>query len=145
MRANYEFGETAFIGKQELTFYWTSETGQSDNSGSPVLYLAEGIPTVDDVNQPTMFGGSVRCIQDEDISPSIIYGDVDSNTLVQFNDALITLKYSVGLNPMPKTDPLPWEDWRVKAANVDAKKWSYCLRCFADIAACGQSDKIVPR
>lgn len=47
------------------------------------------------------------------------YGDVDNNELIQAYDAALTLQYSVGLDPLPLVDPLPWEDWRLNVANVD--------------------------
>ncbi len=47
------------------------------------------------------------------------YGDVDVNDYVQAYDAALTLQYSVGLNPLPAIDPLPWENWRKVIANVD--------------------------
>lgn len=47
-------------------------------------------------------------------------GDVDGNQMVQAYDAALTLQYSVGKDPLPMIDPLPWEFWRLKSANVDA-------------------------
>lgn len=47
------------------------------------------------------------------------YGDVDDNDYVQAYDAALALQYSVGIDALPLVDPLPWEAWRVKAANVD--------------------------
>ncbi|NOU17000.1 MAG: T9SS type A sorting domain-containing protein [Bacteroidales bacterium] len=47
------------------------------------------------------------------------FGDVDDNTLIQAYDAALTLQYSVGLDPLPTADPLPWEAWRIVTANVD--------------------------
>jgi hypothetical protein len=47
------------------------------------------------------------------------YGDVDNNELIQAYDAALTLQFSVGLDPLPLVDPLPWEDWRLNVANVD--------------------------
>jgi len=47
------------------------------------------------------------------------YGDVDGNKYVQAYDAALTLQYSVGLDPLPIVDPLPWSDWRIAAADVD--------------------------
>jgi hypothetical protein len=40
--------------------------------------------------------------------------------MIQSYDASIVLKYSVGLDPLPTIDPLPWETWRIKVASVDA-------------------------
>jgi len=47
------------------------------------------------------------------------YGDVDDNTQIQAFDAAITLQFTVGLDPIPSIDPLPWEDWRIETADVD--------------------------
>ena len=47
------------------------------------------------------------------------YGDTDSNGSVQSFDASVTLMYSIGLDPLPQIDPLPWEDWRIIVADVD--------------------------
>jgi hypothetical protein len=47
------------------------------------------------------------------------FGDVDNNKKIQAYDASIDLKYSVGLDPIPLIDPLPWDPWRVKVASVD--------------------------
>lgn len=48
-----------------------------------------------------------------------LLGDVDKNNLVQAYDAALTLQYSVGMDPMPWLDPIPWEAHRLTAANVD--------------------------
>ena len=47
------------------------------------------------------------------------YGDVDGNNLVQAYDAALVLQYSVGMNPLPLLDPLPWSGWRRCSADVD--------------------------
>lgn len=119
IRSSYENGEASFDFKKALSFFWTSESQLGDYLVSPTLYLSEGTSEAIEVLQPISFGGSVRCIMNDNSVIPFKYGDVDSNTLVQINDALITLKYSVGLNPLPKVDPLPWQDWRIKAADVD--------------------------
>jgi hypothetical protein len=46
-------------------------------------------------------------------------GDVDDDGIILAYDAAITLQYSVGLDPIPDIDPLPWENWRDSTANVD--------------------------
>ena len=48
-----------------------------------------------------------------------LFGDIDTNTVVQAYDAALALQYSVGLNPLPTMDPLPWSSWRLAVANVD--------------------------
>ena len=46
-------------------------------------------------------------------------GDVDNDGRIYAFDAAKVLKYSVGLDPMPEEDPLPWDYWRKGAADVD--------------------------
>ena len=48
-----------------------------------------------------------------------LFGDVDTNSFVRAYDAALALQYSVGLNPLPTMDPLPWSNWRIAVANVD--------------------------
>jgi hypothetical protein len=46
-------------------------------------------------------------------------GDVNDDGRIQAYDAALTLQLSVGLDPLPGIDPLPWENWRDSTANVD--------------------------
>jgi hypothetical protein len=46
-------------------------------------------------------------------------GDVNDDGVVQAYDAALTLQHSVGLDPLPVMDPLPWEAWRDSTANID--------------------------
>ena len=46
-------------------------------------------------------------------------GDVNDDGIVQAYDAALVLQYSVGIDPLPETDPMPWEAWRDSTANVD--------------------------
>jgi hypothetical protein len=48
-----------------------------------------------------------------------VYGDIDTNKMIQAYDAAIALQYSVGLNAISHIDPSPWSNWRVVGANVD--------------------------
>jgi len=48
-----------------------------------------------------------------------MYGDVDGNEHIQAYDAALVLQNSVGLDPMPSIDPIPWTSWRVVASDVD--------------------------
>lgn len=50
---------------------------------------------------------------------SYTHGDVDANFRIQAYDAALTLQYSVGKDPIPHIDPMPWRLWRQKAADVD--------------------------
>ena len=46
-------------------------------------------------------------------------GDVDDDGKILAYDAALTLQHSIGFDPLPAIDPLPWENWRVSTANVD--------------------------
>ncbi len=46
-------------------------------------------------------------------------GDIDDDGLILAYDAALSLQHSVGLDPLPEVDPLPWENWRDSTANVD--------------------------
>ncbi len=48
-----------------------------------------------------------------------LFGDIDTNKFIRAYDAALALQYSVGLNPLPTIDPLPWSNWRIAVANVD--------------------------
>ncbi len=48
-----------------------------------------------------------------------VYGDVDGSWTVDRNDAKLVTEYSVQLDPLPQTDPLPWDAFRIAAADVD--------------------------
>ena len=51
---------------------------------------------------------------------AFIPGDVDDDGVILAYDAALTLQYSVGIDPLPLADPMPWENWRDSTANVDA-------------------------
>ena len=53
------------------------------------------------------------------ITATYKYGDIDANDHVQAYDAALAIQYSVGLDPLPTIDPLPWDNWRIVTANVD--------------------------
>lgn len=46
-------------------------------------------------------------------------GDVNDDGSIQAYDAALALQHSVGMDPLPLEDPLPWENWRDSTANVD--------------------------
>ncbi len=46
-------------------------------------------------------------------------GDVDDDGIILAYDAALTLQYSVGIDPLPLADPMPWKPWRDSTANVD--------------------------
>jgi hypothetical protein len=46
-------------------------------------------------------------------------GDVNDDGVILAYDAALALRYSVGIDPLPEADPMPWEPWRDSTANVD--------------------------
>jgi hypothetical protein len=62
---------------------------------------------------------SVATILPKSVFNKFTYGDIDVNAAIQAYDAMLALRYSVGMDPLPIIDPLPWEPWRIKVANVD--------------------------
>jgi len=48
-----------------------------------------------------------------------VYGDTDSNWLMNYSDVHNVLEYSVGNNPIPLIDSYPWEPFRIESADVD--------------------------
>lgn len=50
---------------------------------------------------------------------SIIYGDVDSNSIVNKQDAEYINQYGIGLDPLT-SDPYPWDASRITSADVNA-------------------------
>lgn len=46
-------------------------------------------------------------------------GDVDDDGKILAYDAALSLQFSVGIDPLPGVDPMPWENWRDSTANVD--------------------------
>jgi hypothetical protein len=49
-------------------------------------------------------------------------GDVNDDGMILAYDAALTLQHSVGIDPLPNADPLPWEAWRDSTANVDGSE-----------------------
>lgn len=62
---------------------------------------------------------TVSTISHGTISIITRYGDVDGNNAIQAYDAALALQNSVGLDPIPSVDPIPWSSWRIVAADVD--------------------------
>ncbi|MDY0152181.1 MAG: M14 family zinc carboxypeptidase [Candidatus Cloacimonas sp.] len=52
-------------------------------------------------------------------STNAVYGDVTGDGIVSLADILAINKYAVGLDPLPATDPRPWETFRVNNADAD--------------------------
>jgi len=82
-------------------------------SGEVIVSLSNGTDLWGNevVSVPTA-GGSFNIIP---FTP----GDVDDDGIILAYDAALTLQYSVGIDPLPLMDPLPWEPWRDSTANVD--------------------------
>ncbi len=60
----------------------------------------------------------------DSVTPGILsvvelLGDVDDNDSIQAYDGALALQYSVDIDPIPSIDALPWDNWRVAAADVD--------------------------
>ena len=91
------------------TFWWVAEKG----NGAVTVTLATG----KDVG-----GNAIVATPTQNASFTVLptlFGDVDTNSFVRAYDAALALQYSVGLNPLPTMDPLPWSNWRIAVANVD--------------------------
>ncbi|MCK4921657.1 MAG: T9SS type A sorting domain-containing protein [Bacteroidales bacterium] len=85
---------------------------------------ADGEVTIRLGNGTDLFGNEIDSIPLSGGTFSIIRfmpGDVDDDGEVLANDAALTLEHSVGMDPLPETDPLPWEPWRDSTANVDGE------------------------
>jgi hypothetical protein len=48
-----------------------------------------------------------------------VYGDTDSNWMINYQDMVNLVAYSVGTNLIEDADPSPWEDFRLEGADVD--------------------------
>jgi uncharacterized protein (TIGR02145 family) len=95
--------------------FWTSTDGYLVN-----LEYSNSKMTKTRVNNK--YGCSVRCIKDSSEIPETFIGkagDIDSDHQIQSTDASLALQYSVGLDPLPSSDPRPWEAARIAAADVD--------------------------
>ena len=62
---------------------------------------------------------SVTTVTQKSIVTKFNFGDIDLNKKILAYDAALALQYSVGMDPLPTMDPLPWEPWRIKIASVD--------------------------
>lgn len=62
---------------------------------------------------------TVKNIASDTIKIFTKYGDTDSNDFIQAYDAALVLQHSVGLEPLSTLDSIPWENWRMVAADVD--------------------------
>ncbi len=81
-----------------------------------------GIVNVRLSNGTDLWGNEVVAIPTSGATFTIIglrLGDVNDDGEIQAYDAALSLQHSVGLDPLPEFDPLPWENWRDSTANVD--------------------------
>jgi hypothetical protein len=62
---------------------------------------------------------SVTTLTPKSVVTKFNFGDIDLNKKILAYDAALALQYSVGMDPLPTIDPLPWEPWRIKIASVD--------------------------
>ena len=62
---------------------------------------------------------SVTTLTPKSLVTKFNFGDIDLDKKVLAYDASLALQYSVGMDPLPNIDPLPWEPWRIKIASVD--------------------------
>jgi hypothetical protein len=50
---------------------------------------------------------------------SLLKGDINEDSLILAHDAAMANWYSVGADPLPNQDPLPWDPWRIIVADVN--------------------------
>ena len=97
------------VNDTTYTFWWVVEKG----NGAVNVSLTTG---------KDLAGNNVIATPTQNASFTVLptlFGDIDTNKLVQAYDAALALQYSVGLNPLPTMDALPWSNWRIVVANVD--------------------------
>ncbi len=90
------------------------------NAGTPDT-IGLNLPEYDLAGNPRIADGRIDmgCYE---YQPNPEYGDVDDNNIVQAYDASVVLQYSVGLDPIPEIDPIPWEESRITSADVDGNE-----------------------
>ncbi len=109
----------------KLSIAWARQTPMTGTGTGAILKLR--FKSIDaGVTTPTITNAlfntnPVSTITNGTLTTTYKYGDIDGNDLVQAYDAALAIQYSVGLNPIPVIDPTPWENWRIKAANVDGQ------------------------
>ena len=97
------------VNDTTYTYWWVVEKG----NGLVNITLASG----KDVG-----GNVIIATPTQNVNFTVLptlFGDIDTNKFVRAFDAALALQYSVGLNPLPTMDPLPWSNWRIAVANVD--------------------------
>ncbi len=97
------------ISENYYTYYLTLPNAQ----GLVYINLSNGTDLYGNPINPVPSAGAIFEIV------ALQYGDIDDNNLIMAYDAALTLQYSVGIDPLPYVDPLPWETWRIITADVD--------------------------
>lgn len=113
-----ELEETA-PGKLEVAMIYDQYITGSGNLLSLQFYAKELGNWIPEFGYFLLNTDSINDIQMYPLQIYSFYGDVDDNGSIQAYDAGLVLHYSVGLDPL-SSDPTPWEDWRVVAADVNA-------------------------
>lgn len=104
----------SFTGTQSA---WTNQYFSLANYTSGNLYLRFRLSTD---NSQTADGIYIDDLQISGISNVVpIYGDVNSNGIINNEDVQAILDYAVGKDPLPELDPIPWEGFRITNANAD--------------------------
>jgi len=86
------------------------------------LPKASGEVTLSLSNGTDLWGNEVVSVPTAGLTFTILPfnpGDVDDDGVILAYDAALTLQYSVGIDPLPLEDPMPWAPWRDSTANVD--------------------------
>lgn len=82
-----------------------------------------GIVNVRLSNGTDLWGNEVEAVPVSGETFTIValrLGDVNDDGEIQAYDAALALQHSVGLDPLPEDDALPWENWRDSTANVNS-------------------------
>ena len=133
--SNYQFDSASILGTASLGGLYqinTSVAGsiqvawaRSSNISSTLPLLKLYFSAIDSGKSSFILSNVyfnsdlITKIKNKQVVNTYNFGDVDNNKKIQAYDAAIDLKYSVGLDPIPLIDPLPWDPWRVKVASVD--------------------------
>lgn len=104
-----------------LAFGYMSSTPLSGEGGFINLkFKTKGCGTSDLTISNFKFNNiDITDIKNGFITSNCLLGDVDGDGIITAYDAALVLQYSIGLNPLPSLDPIPWDDWRITVADVD--------------------------
>jgi hypothetical protein len=96
---------------------WQSEIIPLDDYSGADLYLRFRLVTDNTVISDGVYIDNVKVsgLSEE----QTVYGDADSNWIIDFQDIQDIMEYSVGNDPIPDIDTIPWDNHRVEAADVD--------------------------